>query len=138
MELNNPKTSYKFYWSFLKTFYNDRKIPIIPPILKEGKLESDLKTKANYFNKFFASQCCPLVNNSRLPDKITYKSAARLTSINFDNNDVLTIIRSLNVNKAHGKDSILVRMLKMCDKSLVQPLTLIFKGCIDTGVYPDT
>ena len=26
----------------------------------------------------------------------------------------------------------------MCDKSLVQPLTLIFKGCIDTGVYPDT
>ena len=25
----------------------------------------------------------------------------------------------------------------MCDKSLVQPLSLIFGGCIDTGVYPD-
>ena len=131
IKLNNPKIISKTYWSIIKTFCNGRKIPIIPPIVRDGKLEFDLKTKANYFNKFFASQCCPL-------DKITYKSAARLTSINFDNNDVLTIIRSLNVNKAHGKDSILVRMLKMCDKSLVQPLTLIFKGCIDTGVYPDT
>ena len=67
MKLNNPKTSSKTYWSILKTFYNGRKIPIIPPILKDGKLESDFKIKADYFNKFFASQCTPLVNNSKLP-----------------------------------------------------------------------
>ena len=29
-------------------------------------------------------------------------------------------------------------MIKICDESLVQPLSLIFRGCIDTGVYPDT
>ena len=52
MELNNPKTSSKTYWSILKTFYNGRKIPIIPPILKEGKLEPDFKIKANCFNSF--------------------------------------------------------------------------------------
>ena len=78
------------------------------------------------------------MNNSKLPDKITYNSAARLTSIKFDNNDILKIIRSLNVNKTHGHDSISVRMIKMCDESLVQPLSLIFRGCIDTGVYTDT
>ena len=122
---------------FLKTFYNGRKIPIIPPILKEGKLESYFKIKATYFNSFFASQCIPLVNNSKLPDKITYNSAARLTSIKFDNNDILKIIRSLNINKAHGHDDISVRMIKMCDESLVHPLSLIFRGCIDTGIYPD-
>ena len=49
MKLNNPKTS-----SVLKTFYNGRKIPIIPPLLKDGKLESDFEIKANYFNNFFA------------------------------------------------------------------------------------
>ena len=80
MKLNNPKNSSKTYWSILKTFYNGRKTPIIPPILKQGKLESDVKIKANYFNSFFASQCTPLVNESKLPDKITYNSAARLTS----------------------------------------------------------
>ena len=138
MKLNNPNTSSKTYWSILKTFYNGRKIPIIPPLIKDGKLESDFKIKANHFNSFFASQCTPLVNNSKLPDKITYISAARLTSIKFDNNDILKIIRSLNVNKARGHDGISIRMLRMCDESLVQPLSLIFTGSIDTGVYPDT
>ena len=46
MKLNNPKTSSKTYWSILKTFYNGRKIPIIPPPLKDGKLEYDFKIKA--------------------------------------------------------------------------------------------
>ena len=78
------------------------------------------------------------MNNSKLPGKVTYSSATRLTSLKFDNNDVLKIIRSLNVNKAHGHDGISIRMIKICDESLVQPLSLIFKGCIDTGVYPDT
>ena len=73
------------------------------------------------------------MNNSKLPD-----SAARLSSVRFDNNDVLKIIRSLNINKAHGHDDISVRMIKMCDESLVQPLSLIFRSCIDTGIYSDT
>ena len=34
--------------------------------------------------------------------------------------------------------NISVRMMKMCDKSLVQPMPLIFRACIDTGVCPDT
>ena len=70
MKFNNPKTSSKTYWSIFKTFYNGRKIPIIRPILKEGKLESHFKIKGNYFNSFFASQCTPLVNSTP-PDKIT-------------------------------------------------------------------
>ena len=42
------------------------------------------------------------------------------------------------VNRAQGHDGVLVRMIKMCEESLVQLLSLIFKGCIDTGVYPDS
>ena len=116
MKLNNPKISSKTYWSILKTFYNGRKIRIIPPLLKDGNLESVFKIKANYFNNSFASQSTPLVNNSNLPEKTTYNSAARHTSIKFDNSDILKIIWSLNVNKAHGHDGISVRMIKMCDE----------------------
>ena len=79
------------------------------------------------------------MNNSKLPDKITYNSAARLTSIKFDNNDILKVMKSLNVNKAHGHDGILVRMIKMCDGSLVQPVqSLIFRVGFDTDIYPDS
>ena len=68
---------------------------------------------------FFASQCTPLANNSKPPEKNTYNSASRLTSIKFDNSDILKIIRSLKVNKPHDHDGISVRTIKMCDESLV-------------------
>ena len=62
------------------------------------------------------------MNNSKLPGKIIYNSGARLISIKFNNNDILKITRSLNVNKAHGHDGILVRIMQTCDESLVHPL----------------
>ena len=47
LNLNNPKTSAKTYWSILKIFYNRKKIPVIPPLLIKNKLVSNFKTKAN-------------------------------------------------------------------------------------------
>ena len=41
---------------------------------------------------------------------VTIHSAARPTSIKFDNNNILKIIKSLNANKAHEHDGISVRM----------------------------
>ena len=55
---------------------------------------------------FFASKNTPLINNSALPDSVSYISAARLSSINLNTVDILKIIKSLNVNKAHGHDDI--------------------------------
>ena len=136
MKPNSSKTSSKTYQSILKTFYNGQKIPIIPPILTDGKLKFDIKIRANYCNNFFASQCNPLVNNSKLPDKTTLQ--LDLLQLSSTTIIFLKIIRSLNINKAHGHDGISVRMIKMCDESLVQPVSLIFWGCIDTGIYPDT
>ena len=43
-----------------------------------------LKLKLTISIIFFASQCTPLVKNSKILDKITYNSAARLTLITFD------------------------------------------------------
>ena len=48
------------------------------------------------------------------------------------------ILRALNINKAHGHDEISARMIKNCDEALVKPLSLIYKNCIDTGIFPDT
>ena len=38
----------------LKTFYNDKKIRQIPPLLVDHKFGTDMETKADIFNKFFA------------------------------------------------------------------------------------
>ena len=56
---NDPKTNAKTYWSILKTFYNGKKVLIIPPLLINNKLISDFKLKANYFNDFLHPIVCP-------------------------------------------------------------------------------
>ena len=49
---------------------------------------------------------------------------SRLNSINFNEEEILKIIRALNIRKAHGHDDLSIRMIKICDKSL---LILLFK-----------
>ena len=51
-KLNDPQRNAKTYWSILKTFFNGRKIPIIPPLLIDGKIVSDFKEKTSKFNEF--------------------------------------------------------------------------------------
>ena len=46
----NPKK----YWTYLRSFYDGKKVPLIPPILKANKHVSDFKEKANGFNEFFS------------------------------------------------------------------------------------
>ena len=47
--LSNPLLQAKTYWSILKTFYNGKKIPLIPPLLVRDKFVTNMKTKAVFF-----------------------------------------------------------------------------------------
>ena len=58
----------------------------------------------------------------------------RLITIHFDKNDILKIIRNLNVNKANGHD-ISIRMLKICDSVVTEPLSILFKNSINCGIF---
>ena len=136
-KLNNPLLQAKTYWSILKTFYNDKKIPLIPPLLIDDKFITDIQTKANAFNKFFAEQCTPLKNNSILPENQIFLTHARLRTLDFNEEEILKVIRNLNINKAHGHDEISIRMIKICDKSLIKPLFMIFVNSIKSSCYPD-
>ena len=42
------------------------------------------------------------------------------------------------VSKTHGSDDISIRMLKICDSVITEPLSIIFKNCIDCRVFPGT
>ena len=110
-KLNDTHTSLKSYWSILKILYNGKKIPLIHPILINNKLISNIKEKANHFNAFFTSQCTPVSNNSTLPLVTTPVTNVSLSSISFI--DLLKIIHSLNIKKAHRYDDISIRLLKI-------------------------
>ena len=59
----------------------------------------------------------------------------RLTSASFSQNNVVKIIQKLYSNKAYGHDNISIRMLKICGSSIFKPLAMIFKQCIETGIF---
>ena len=135
-KLNNPLVQAKTYWSILKTFYNGKKIPLIPPLLVNDKFLTDMKMEADIFNKFFAEQCTPLKNDSKIPINQIFLTQSRLSSLDFNEDEILKIIRVLNIHKAHGHDDISIRMIKICDKSLLKPLTILFQNSTKSSCYP--
>ena len=92
------------------------------------KLISDFELKANHFNNCSASQCTPLDNSSKIPENQTYITNAKLSSIKFESKDI-NIIKSLSVDKTNGQGNIFIRMLKICDSAIIEPLSIIFNNC---------
>ena len=62
---------------------------------------------------FFTEQCTPL-KDSALPVNQISLTQSRLHSLDFNEEEILKIIRILNIHKAHGHDDISIRMIKIC------------------------
>ena len=134
-QLNDKWLNPKKYWTLLRSFYKGRKVSLIPPILKGNKYVSDFKERANYFNEFFSLQCSLVVNSSVFPDKL-YITASSLESITISGSDILKTIRSSDMNKAHDHDDISVRMWKICDDAIVEPLKMLFVNSVNQAMFP--
>ena len=99
-------------------FLSNKKIPAIPPLLVNREIISNFSQKASIFNTFFASQCTLLQNSSSLPTFYLRRDKT-LLSLNIDDDDSFAIIKYLNPNKSHGWYNISIRMVKLCEKSIV-------------------
>ena len=82
-KLTNVEKSSKAYWSLLKTFLNNKKTPLIPPILYENCFITNFKEKAEHFNSFFADQCSLMSNATKLPSNLTLYTANRVSTVTF-------------------------------------------------------
>ena len=135
-KLLDSKTSPKSYWSTLKTFLYNKKIPCIPTLLHNGSFIKNFIEKTELFNDFFSKQCSLVNNNSKLPSVLTKKTCKSLSSFEFSTYNILKIMRNLNLNKAHGHDMISIWMLKICDESICKPLGITFRSCLENGKFP--
>ena len=45
--------------------------------------------------------------------------------------NIVTIIRSLDPNKANGRDETTIRIMKMCPCSISKPLAILFRNCLE-------
>ena len=120
----------------MKTFVNGKKTPSIPPLSVNNKLISNFKEKANIFNDFFVQECQPIANNSILPTNQIFYTQNRLRDFDIDCGKISKLINSLNPHKAHGHDGISIQMVKLCYLTITEPLWIIYKNCLQQGVFP--
>ena len=59
---------------------------------------------------------------------VVYSGDHHQRSLDFNEDKMLKIIRALNMNKAHGHDYFSIRIIKICDESLLKPLLILFKN----------
>ena len=130
----DPTANPKAYWSILKAVLNNKKIPCIPPIFHNNNYITEFKGKTQIFNKFFAKQCTLVENTSKPPTDSSKRTNNLFSTISFTKDDIANTIK--NLNKVHGFDMISIRMLKICGDSILKPLELIFKSCIESGKFP--
>ena len=102
----------------------------------DDKFVTDIQAKRNIF-KFFANQCTPLKNNNMLPTNQLFVTQARLGSLDFNEGEILKTKWALNINKAHGHDDNSIRLIKICDGSLLKPLFILFKNSLTLSYYSD-
>ena len=76
-------------------------------------------------------------NDSKLLENQTFITETKLSSCDIEDEDIYKIIKTLHINKAHGYDKVSIRMLKLCDKSIVKPPPIIFKNCKLRKTFPD-
>ena len=114
---------------FLKDFAMGKKYQLFQPSWLIISWNQTLKLKLTILTVSF--------NNSTIPNSLNYDSTDRLSSFCVNEEVILKIINALNINKAHGHNDISIRMFKLCGKSVVKLLSMIFNNCIDTGTFPD-
>ena len=76
------------------------------------------------------------MNDSELPPFYPVTNS-KIDNISINDEDILSLVRHLNPNKAIGHDGISSQMLLLCDQSVVLPLKIIFKNILETSTYPD-
>ena len=65
------------------------------------------------------------------------KTDKSLSNITFTEEDIKKVIRNLESNKAHRRDVISIRILKICVESITKPLQIIYRQCLEKGCFPD-
>ena len=76
-------------------------------------------------------------NHSKLPLNRDSITTLLLSSVSIKESDILSILKSLDANKAHGHDDISIRMLNLSSKTILKLLKLLFENCLRTRIFTD-
>ena len=98
-KLGDPSRSIRPYWATLRTLWNGKSLPNISPLLINNELITEFEAKANMFDKYFASQCTTISNNSVLLSTCNHWTDDKLSSFDISSEVIFQLIKNLDPNK---------------------------------------
>ena len=136
-KLSSSDTPPKTWLKTVKHFLGKNKESALPPIEDGTSIHYSNDEKAEAFNNFFLNNAFLNSNNATLPRSVPLRTD-RITNIVATEQDVLDIIKSINVNKATGPDGVSPIMLREARLSIVKPLTKLINLSLRTAIFPDS
>ena len=127
---DDPALIKKKFWSFFKATTNSCRIP--ESVRYGSKFRSSSFDIGNLFNKYFSDQ---FSSPSNYDITIDYSNDF-FKNVKFEEKDIFDLLRKMNTNKASGPDGFQSKLIKMCAKGLVKPLSLLFNKSFETGLNP--
>ena len=92
--------------------------------------------KTDLLQSSFVNKCSLLTNTSLRPTDYELFASESLSNINFTDNNIGRVRRSLDLSKFHGHDMMSICMLEICGDTIYNPLGLTFRDCLGHGVCP--
>ena len=92
--------------------------------------------KAEMFNTYFSSQTKVSDTNKALPTLESVQDI--LESITIITQDVLDVLKQLDVSKACGPDLISPRLFRVCADYLAYPYSIVFNRSLAQGYFPNS
>ena len=132
---NSCKTNPKEFHSYVKS----KRVlaSTIGPLITENGNQIDNEVEmANVLNGFFSTVFTTEDVQNSLPMPEPQAQGRTLPDFIVTENEILTVMNSMNVNKTPGPDKISPRLLKEAKNELVKPLTIIFNKTLQAGKVP--
>ncbi len=98
-------------------------------------LINDPKQIAEELNNYFVKTSTINDSGIEVPD-LTPRTENQLCEVNIEEQEIVKILKNLDINKATGPDGICNRVLRECVSGLSYPLYLIFNKLISNGHFP--
>ena len=127
----NPKQ----FWRYVKSKLKVRQG--VPNLEREyGTLTETDFAKAEVLNYFF-KKVFTLEDDSELPNVEQMRVIHPSQEVTFTEDDIEGLLSKLNIAKSAGPDGLHPRILKDLSVQLAQPLFILFRMSLETGMLPD-
>ena len=133
--VNNSKQKGKRWWKTVGYFIKGDPNYGENYLLDGDTVVSDAKSKAEVFNNFFAKQSLVDDTNFDLPTAQPVHNN-KLAAITVSENEVYSILASLDVSKATGPDGLSPKLLKEGASSIAPSLTKLFNISLEKAIFP--